>query len=487
MKKKENPVNLPKGLTLERAINKQMRHILIPYFKNIPKFPAQIIDLCVALVRTGCKDSSSKVKKFHVWIVDNIRERISEATVEDISRLAQENYSKRFAADGECFAITNFIFGTKLGQFELAKKMVKLLNDCVHNNPNIHKDVDDLYQDKGYITTMVMEFIFVCNYTKTMENLVARILIDEEAKKIFENFVGIYLVTRGLPKLIKYSKWNNIPNDYKKHRMIFFHQEEIDGIEFEGVLPIPDAYYENVLKVVSDLAERTGRDNKKKTKFINWFQSHIEYFHSECQRMWQEINDHPKCWLRPGGMDRVDIDLKSFSTEDLCILSLQFFREKCEFPAVWVRFWAKMNGRIITIDYKIIDCDIKNYSVKSLSADDPRIVVDKIYMFIATHCLHRLVCQPEYDDISPEKDEEKKPRKIIIRKTKTEVRPHFRNLPEGQTVSDEAKRLSRELWILEPPEGMTFVKSYIRNLEEEYKRVEKIKPLFIYKDKDIGL
>lgn len=465
--------DLPGQITLETAMNnKKMKHLITGYLGNIPTNAQAIIDFCTAYGNVyiqATRKNNSKDIKFKQWIINKFRERIAIAKSEDIIRLVNKYYdTKTYLTHRVNYVIAGLMFGTKTGQHDLAKTFLKIINDTILLDRSILNNIDDRIDQKAHKMMLFMEFMFVSDRNATISNVLALSKTDNEARKILENFFEIYLIYSGIPYIMPYSEWRTIPDDIEKQMSILGQSSIGVWSTGRGLLPIPDEYIEYTTKIFHNVTAIIKKDEDIKTTFLECFYQKFYTYNKRLLAMWDEITTEPNSWIRSGGRDKVELNLKSFNTDYFKLNFLQFFIEGCDFPNVWVRFWAKVNSRLVVYEYQLDNKPLEKLPLRSHKHEVTEVLVRNFYRFIAVDCLHRIVCQPQNDQTNTNSQadtDQEKMRIVKIRKTQSEVRPHFRNLPAGHNATDDAIQFSKDFFGIKPPEGKTFVRMHNRNLD----------------------
>lgn len=481
-------------INLINIIKKRKISPLEPYFSKIIIDPKKTILLGQALaqlikeeadnVKNG-KFSNKGFNSFKDRVVEQIRHNARKANIEDILNFALF-FVQHLSEEQTMFSVSNLLFGCKSHELEESKTIFELLTLCWHENRTFFRDVDDQLHRKSGLLCLITDFIINMHTTKTFENLI--ILMsngDSQAEKIFQRFILIYLNANGMPRPIPYSLWQDEIKKLSSMSEIF--NKKTEGIKFYtcvGLLPVPDIFLNYISDKLDEIVTKE-LEGLHLLNFVNWFWENIDDFDILYQIMWEEILNQSKYWIRSNGKDVVKLDFDKLNSYTHELLKLQFIREQLQFPRVWARFWCKLHGNLHIEEYLLGEAPLlKDYCQNSnLANDDPRVICDKIYLFIATHCLWKIATAQKAKTTI--KSSLSKSRSEAGVRATAEVRPHFRRLPEGYLASEEAKSHSKDLFGFEPPKNMTFVKQHLRNLQSEYEELDKIIPLFNYSNEDL--
>lgn len=221
--------------------------------------------------------------------------------------------------------------------------------------------------------------------------------------------------------------------------------------------------------------------------YLNSFLSYQQQMENEINKMFLNIINNPHCFVRQGKTDKVSIRIPEFRSWG--IVSLIFEIEGCVFPEVYVNFLMNLHGEKFNAKLKIS----KDGKINGYNPEWPEILI-YVLAYIIFDSYHELVCNQKSASSSRKKTTIRKQQKAgqQVYEEETEVRPHFRTLPEGWQASAEAEENLKN-YLNNPeaelPEGMTFVKGFsyergtgkfINLSQKDWEEIEKIPPVFTY-------
>jgi len=441
-------------------------------------------EMCEALHSLHNDNSiSTKVSNYVNELINSIRAKTRKMNIDELQKFSTNLMKFRRYLDCTSAAIISIMFGADRGCYRASIAIFSLINDCYYSDFRVHYNVKDYLISKGSILYLIWEFILFFPKTHIWENLLTYAEVNQDALKVLKNFLMIKLISEQGLSCTSYEKWES-----------YLCQNNMNMLRNIDSIPFPTSFINFGANIIEELAQISRLDSACELEVSCWFGNNIEYFEQEYQRMWKEITNEAGCWLRNNGADRVKMNIVAYKNSSHTLESLQFIVEGLEFPKVIARFWHKVFDSPYITDYHINSNSLNEFSwlkdnhdvnSQNYAKDILRSIEYQLYIFIATHCLWRIVCKVEADKIGPSVSK-RSARKIIYTKTSTEVRPHFRWLSGNQQPSEEAINRSFEIFNYAPPPGKTFVKTHTRNLVEEFGEMQKIPELFTYDESDFG-
>lgn len=392
-------------------------------------------------------------------------------------------YYKLLSEKGVSFEIATILGVTKAGEFKQAKQF---FSQCLEIIRRLRLPENKVKQWSLFCgMSFMLSLIASCRINKTWNNLIAGAKKDDGIRDILKEVLSFFLFY-GSEKfeLITANEWSI---DFSKQAWM-----PLKAMKAVQILPVtrlpvlPDD--KNFLgQVLEEIFQEAEKSQKELVKLIDWFKSNLERLAEHFETMWQDIQGDPQCWVRPAGSDCIQIDIIALKTIGYRLL--QFSSEAMTFPSVNVKYWIQEEVTDFSLSFALDEQKLLNYSgEKKLSG--PRAIVDFILAYIALHCLWRIVTKQDHGPtagiVLKQTGKVKSGRfyKKILKSdriTFTLVRPFFRHLPEGHSVSAFAIAEAEEILKTPPPKGKTFVHDYKRgNVESE------VAPLFSYSEKDLG-
>ncbi|MFA7209457.1 MAG: hypothetical protein WC120_04190 [Parcubacteria group bacterium] len=220
---------------------------------------------------------------------------------------------------------------------------------------------------------------------------------------------------------------------------------------------------------------------KNGQKAYSWFLENRNELMIKKKRKCEEIMEKPSRGLRSNGADHIKIAVSTLYASG--IKAVVFHPEGYQFPDMKVRvmvskwtphflsFEGELRGfELIVKEMLFVNGWFKNYTV-----------LKEMLECIIIDALHRIVVvQREEMKNSGGTKKTSRSASACEKERVSEVRPHFRKLPEGWQASEEAKAWaeSQQGWKLPP--GRTFVRGHYRNGQIDY-GVE-TEPIIIYDD-----
>lgn len=268
----------------------------------------------------------------------------------------------------------------------------------------------------------------------------------------------------------------------------------LDGI-LSGVLPQRHSTPVLVLKtehqrMFLEWAKQERRSNEahfaRSMEQLRWFQEHQLQIHEATERRMEDIRDHPRRALLPGGCDHVEVHVSML--RQVGIRAIVFHAEGYEFPDVGIDILTRgstphLIRRRVSLGTIPALLDKLFISVKEgfHYPDEARVLLRAVVV----DALHRLI-------VGDRELRERRHGEAARSHAGTEAidlvpqirkrRAHLRRLPAGHQASPEAAVYASEIkWKLPP--GITFVRAYY----EEEKIVYDLptEPTAVYVDDDL--
>lgn len=461
-------MSIPRVLTREDRKNKFIKNL----FRDIPR----TVDVILSLQQASSLDSNSR----------NRREEIYRAVRKAVLKLSQNEYREFiFYYFEEIFQkkhdVMDYVFfGSPQYAFDRSKEIMSFLLDALDAQP---LSLDDPH-GRVYTMSIIHRLAFAAyGDTFTWWNLVESAKNgDQESKKLlFDWFLRILESVEG---------YDVVENTTQRGHLSGYLQQNLIT---RGIFPYYPEHKDFTFAHIAECNHSVLEDQKELIKLLKWFHENLADFEHDAAQMWQIMIEQGAWALRPGGFDKVSVAIEAFQA--LGITDFQFYPEGLEFPQVKVRFWYARRVPF-ACDIEVSDeqlCLYRNY--EAVQDGDLRALMDALRKFIALECMFEVVMRhkpPRYQRRQQQvcSSTPRRPRQQPARPTI--VRARFRNLPDGHTMSEQAKENALDpqkgLGYL-PPEGKTFVKEHVRGAqspEELHAAMQQVKPLFTYTDDDLG-
>lgn len=244
-------------------------------------------------------------------------------------------------------------------------------------------------------------------------------------------------------------------------------------------LVLPSHHLAILKKLHSKIWEKADRDISAAEEFGKWFEKSYPKVCAHFEACRQQIEDHPRYGIRPFGYDSVSVRVSVLKL--IGITGFAFHTEGECFPDVKLELYVKKTGVGLCTLYAFyrkaeLHCTdelLDNW--QGFDQDYLRAVLE----FIIMDAMHRIVCKDSVVDESGERVTRSVAKRDVAHKQHQVVRPFLRRLPSGWKASDDARKRAFLHFGWGLPEGITFVQSHERWVDQP---VEKPAPVFIYTD-----
>ncbi len=249
---------------------------------------------------------------------------------------------------------------------------------------------------------------------------------------------------------------------------------------------VPDDILPNLGSLIDAFAVRFHKGEGGTIRFFEWVERNRDDLTQTKMRLWQEIVSAPRYGIRSGGIDRISLCVDEANSPFMSYEAIQFFPE--DFPRVRAKVWIQFLGKPLSVNFLIQSANAL------IVVDNPALAQNyaqsseaQFLHLAALHCYWKIVTG-RFEEKTPlvKKDvaseASRRHRSVASSDPLTPVRPHFRRLPFGHRISEEAILRAQAVFGHGPPEGMTFVREH----ERGYTEMQNIKPLFAYTAEDLG-
>lgn len=362
---------------------------------------------------------------------------------------------------------------------------------------------DEYRKRVGHVGVLINLLIF-SDGALTWDNLTEAVRQDlGESRKIFNKVLAFFSLQH---LQVEFASRSSVEFNWTRERFIFNelndHMHYVHDIADSQttLIPVPDFCTDTCNRWLEQIAVEVRQKQRAHEELISWFGAYIEDFQATARMMWQDICDHPKYGLRPGGRDLVVIDVPAL--RQYGYRYLQLFPEE-QFPKSFARYWILLEfADIRTSTTRTLHSgELRTFHQESLQKagsfwdgyretyngvqEDPEsfiVLVDKLQSFIAIHCLWKIVTGQIFT-VKPKASAKGETRRAQLMRSFL-VRPHFRWLPPGYQPSERAQTRSIECFGYNPPEGRTFVMS---DPDEAYQAsIKEGRPVMKYTEADLG-
>lgn len=256
------------------------------------------------------------------------------------------------------------------------------------------------------------------------------------------------------------------------------HQELIGS----SVKPTLVASSFNEATLISHLLEKLTRQGSARMleaeKLLAWFNKNREFIENDKVRKSLEILEKPARGLRSDGADHIKISVSTLYAAG--VHAVVFCPNGCKFPDLKLKVMAsKWTPHLVAFDGALEDfrLNLADIAVCNSKFNDNKLLKSMLE-YLIIDAIHRIVVVQKQQVNGSQKRRDKSD--VCERNRATEVRPHFRTLPDGWKPSEEARERAQiqHGWTL--PAGKTFVKAHYRNGNIEFDM--ETEPIMIYDD-----